>query len=761
MRRKNDRNRFTNTLVTRLLLTVGLGFVVSGLSPVLSPSPLAFAAFEKDLNDAPRKVEPQFKTPPKGSRLNVVTDKLTYDARTQIATAVGRVVITYGKYVLIATKVVYDKKNDRMRAVGSVHLREPGGNILQADIAQLENKFRDGFARHLRLLLTNDSTLTADYAKRRDGYLTVYQHVTYTRCKKCTLANGSPLWQIRSAEVTHNEKEGVIYHKDSTFQFLGADVFWLPEFSHPDPTVKRRTGFLVPEFGFSSTYGLGVGTPYFINLADNYDITLRPFFTTKQGPLARATWRHRLKNGQYSIDAAGIYQLNKKLDPPGNRRFRGFVRTKGDFKINRRWSYGWDATLFSDETFGRRYDIDKRVEVVNRAHLTGISGRNFFSAEALQFEGLLGSDANKTYPRTLPFLRYSLLFDKPIFGGQLGLDTNIYSLHRDTPFSIDPTSNQADDQTRAIIEAHWNRRLVSSSGAVVTPFARLRGDLYFNDKLPGSTKQNNVVARLLPTAGVDLRWPMVKSGDNGQQVITPVFQLITAPNESKTSKIGNEDAVSLNLDYSNIFLTNRFSGNDRFEGGTRANVGLMYSWMFNNGGFLRASAGQSYHLAGRNSFTKGSGLTGDYSDIVMALALQPNAYWNLSYQARIDDRTFKIRSHEASLKGNFGLVSGAVNYVNIAAAPAYGRPLRQEQIWGDASIALTDHWNLFGSARYDLRLNRSYSHLVGIGYNCDCFGFKVYYKDTNAGDRDAKGSRSIFMSVEFKTLGSAKVGSGF
>ncbi len=761
MKRKNGKTRFASTLPARLLMTVGIGFAVSSFSPFFGLSSPAFAAFEKDLNDAPRKVDPELKTPPKGSRLNVVTDKLTYDARTQIATATGRVVITYGKYVLIATKVVYDKKNDRMRAVGSVHLREPGGNIMQADVAQLQNKFRDGFARHLRLLLTNDATLTADYAKRRDGYLTVYQHVTYTRCKKCTLPNGGPLWQIRSAEVTHNEKEGVIYHKDSTFQFLGADVFWLPEFSHPDPTIKRRTGFLTPEIGFSSTYGFGIGVPYFINLADNYDLTLRPFLTSKQGPLARATWRHRLKGGEYSVDAAGIYQLNKKLTAPGNRRFRGFVRTKGDFKLNRRWSYGWDATLVSDETFGRRYDIDNRTEIVSRAHLTGVSGRNFFSAEALHFNGLLGTDANKTFPRALPYLRSNLLFDKPVFGGQLGLNTNVYSIHRDTPFSIDPTSNQADDQTRAIIEAHWNRRIVSDGGAVITPFARLRGDLYFNDKLPGSAKQDNVVARLLPTAGIDLRWPMVKSGENGQQVLTPVFQFITAPNESNTSEIGNEDAVSLNLDYSNIFLHNRFSGNDRFEGGTRVNIGMMYNWMFNNGGFLRASAGQSYHIAGRNSFTNGSGLSGDYSDIVMALALQPNANWNLSYQARIDDRSFAIRSHEASLKGKLGQVSGSVNYVNIAAAPAYGRPLRQEQIWGDAEISLTDRWSVFGSARYDLRLNRSYSHLVGVGYNCDCFGFKVYYKDTNSGDRDATGSRAIFMSFEFKTLGSAKVGSGF
>lgn len=751
MRRKRDIFFSIGLALARTVLAAGAVVVLCA-----GAAPTAFAARSKP----DEKIRPQLKTPPKGTRLFVTTDKLTYDARTKIAVATGRTIIHYGRYVLVARKVVYDKRHDRMRAVGSVHLREPGGNILQADIAQLQNRFRDGFARHLRLLLTNDASLTADYARRRDGYLTTYQHVTYTRCKFCRLPSGGPLWQIRSVKVTHDEKKKVIYHEDATFEFLGADVLWLPKFSHPDPTVKRRTGFLTPEFNYSNTYGLGIGTPYFINLAPNYDITLRPFFTTKQGPLARATWRHRLANGRYYVDAAGIYQLKKNITPPGNRRFRGLVHTGGEFNINKRWSYGWDGTLVSDDTFGRRYDVDERTEIVSRAYLTGINGRNFFSAEALHFRGLLSSDANKTFPYALPYLRYSVMLDKPVLGGELGFDTSAYSVHRDTPLSLHPTANQGDDQTRAIIEAHWKRRIVTDGGAVFTPFARLRGDIYVTDKLAGNPQNDKVTGRLLPTAGLDLRWPLVRGDENGQQILTPVFQLISAPNETKLATIGNEDAISLNLDHTNLFLHDRFTGKDRFEGGTRVNFGVMYNWLFNDGGFLRASLGQSYHLAGRNSFTTGSGLSGDYSDIVLALAYQPSANLQLSYQARLDDRSFTIKTQEVGLTGNYAGLTGSVNYVNVAAAPAYGRPFRQEQVWGDMEYMVSEHWSIFGGARYDLVANRALRHMAGIGYHCDCFDFKLYYKETNSKDRDANASRSILMSVEFKTLGGGTIGSG-
>ena len=84
--------------------------------------------------------------------MNVEATYLTYNSATKVATAEGRVVITYGPYVLVASEVTYDQDDDILRATGSIRMREPGGNILEADLLELQNKFRDGFAEHLRLL---------------------------------------------------------------------------------------------------------------------------------------------------------------------------------------------------------------------------------------------------------------------------------------------------------------------------------------------------------------------------------------------------------------------------------------------------------------------------------------------------------------------------------------------------------------------------------------------------------------------------------
>ncbi len=714
----------------------------------------------------PRPVRPQLKTPPRGTRVNVEANRLTFDSRRKFATATGQVYITYGDYVLVARKVTYDLRRDILRADGEVRLREPGGNILEADIAQLQNRFRDGFAEHLRLLLTNDATLTADYAKRTDGTITVYDRVAYTRCKDCVLSSGEPLWQLKSVQATHDEDEGVIYHRDATFEFAGIPMFWLPKLSHPDPTNKRHSGFLIPQFFYSSELGAGLEIPYFWDLAPNYDITFRPLITSKQGPLLRAEWRHRLATGTYNIDAAGIYQLNpSKITAPGDRDFRGYVRSQGDFRVNESWTWGWDATAVTDDTIGRRYKIDGRTEIASVAHLTGIHGRNYFTARAYHFQGLLFTDDDSTFPVMAPYIRHNYVFDRPVLGGEVGFNSSIYSIHRHTASSPFTTVNNGTDQTRVSTELTWRRQLINGMGQIITPFAGVRNDLYITDNVPdptapGGFRNDEVSNRVLPTVGVDMRWPFIRSGGLGQHIVTPVVQVVASTNERKSDRIGNEDAVTLNFDHTSLFLQDRFTGLDRVEGGTRVNAGILYNILLNNGGFIKFSLGESFHLAGRNSFGRGSGLDGDQSDIVGAVALQPFDNLRMTYQARLSEDDFHVHTHEAGLSFDYGRLSTAMNYVKLDAEPAFGRPGDQEQLWFQGAFGLGGGWSLFGGIRYDLELDQRIRNHVGLRFECDCFNFELYYKEDFTDDRDAEGDRAIMMSIELKTLGSTRFGSG-
>jgi LPS-assembly protein len=726
-------------------------FLTTMLSPVSSPS---FAA-SGDVRDD------KIKTPPKGTRVNVAANKITYDARTKIAVAIGKVVLVYGKYELVATRVSYDQRNDKMTAIGEVRLTEPGGNILEAERVELMNNFKDGFAEHLRLLLTNNATIIADYAVRQDGYLTVYDNVIYTACKECTVSNGGPLWRLKSREVTHNEREGNIYHRDATFEFGGRDIITLPYFSHADPTVKRRTGFLAPKFSYANVYGVGVETPYFWNLAPNYDLTFRPVFTTNQGVLGKAEWRHRLANGAYGVNVAGIYQLDTDQPSPGDTEFRGGARTIGTFSLNQYWNWGWDGTVVSDETFLDKYKIDSREEAENKLYVVGVRDRNYFLAQALNFQPLDEDEDEDFYPTAVPYVQHSYIFDQPMLGGEFGYSWNVYSLHRgDSIVGTDPDvdllgTNLGTDQTRGVANLTWQRQIINDMGQVITPFGNLRGDLYVVENLPddnGLTEDTETTTRFQPTAGVDARWPFLANTEGGQHILTPVTQVIASTDEVDEDKVGNEDAININFDASSLFLHDRFTGLDRYEGGTRVNAGLLYTFLSQNGGFLRVSFGESFHVAGENSFYEDSGLGGTSSDLVTAIAWQPWDAIRLSYQARFEEDFSDMHVQEAAVSLNFDRFSSSISYASLDVDPHVDRDEREEQVWASMAWNFTGGWSVYGGARFDLVKNKLLRDTVGIGYNCDCFNFRLFYEEDYA-DEDEKVDRSVLFSIDLKSLG--------
>ena len=174
----------------------------------------------------------------------------------------------------------------------------------------------------------------------------------------------------------------------------------------------------------------------------------------------------------------------------------------------------------------------------------------------------------------------------------------------------------------------------------------------------------------------------------GTQIVTPVVQFISASDEVERDRIGNEDAITLDFDATSLFLHDRFTGLDRFEGGTRVNAGMLYTLLFPQGGFLRASFGEGYHVAGANSFQKDSGLEGTELDFVSAVALQPFDNFRLTAQARFDEQTFDVHAMETGVNFDIDRLNAAVNYVNLEEEPIYGRDDARQQVWATADYAL-------------------------------------------------------------------------
>ncbi len=700
---------------------------------------------------APLKL-PKLKVPDTNQSLLLKSDNLAYDKKTGTATATGNVEIYFDKYTVLADRVTYSPNRDQLTASGNVVLTEPDGNVIYADSVRLSDKFREGDVQTLYTVFTNQARLAAESATREEGNTTVFTKVVYSACKACDKNKGRPLlWQIKASKVVHDKKEKTISYEDARLEFFGVPVIYVPKFSHADPTVKRKSGFLTPSYTFSDQFGNGIQVPYFWNIAPNLDVTFKPTITTKQGLLADVEFRQRLARGTYRIRPIGIYQLNPTNTSPGSRRLRGALITDGEFDLASNWKWGWDAELASDDTFLRRYNINTKNSLTSEIYLTGLNDRNYFDVRSYYFQGLRATDRASTTPYVLPALEYNYTFDQNVLGGEVELDTSFFNIER----------KSGADSTRLSTTLSWRRSFKTSPGIVITPFAQGRGDLYRTKNVATSGRNSDTFARIFPVAGVDVRMPWAKATASGQHVIEPIAQLIVRPNESKTSRVPNEDSQSFEFGTTNLFSIDKFPGVDRFEGGTRANVGVSYTYSDNaTGAWLRAVVGQSFQLGGKNSFGADTGLETKSSDYVGELYVQPTSSILMSARIRLDENDLSVKRNELGISGSFERVSGAVSYTKLAAAPAFGELAASQVINASAKVRLTKEWSVSGNVYYDFENGFRLRDGVGLSYENECLIMSLAYNETFTQDRDIRPEKSLFFQITLKTIGGAGVGSG-
>ena len=427
-----------------------LAFVIGS---TLLPAPL-FAQQAGNLMHFPlRPPQPPKKpAPPSNAPMLVQATEIRYDYTNNTVAAVGNVQIYYGGATIEADQVIYDQKTKRLRAQGNVRLTEPDGKITYGQTLDLSDDFRDGFVDSLRLETPDDTRFAAARADRAKGNYTVLQNSVYTACEPCKDdPKKPPLWQVQAARIIHDEGEKMLYFEDARVEFFGVPLAYVPFMSAPDPTVKRKSGFLFPDLVESSQLGYGIEPKYFWALAPNYDLTFGTLLTTKQGALVEGEWRHRLLNGSYAIKAAGIFQLDPGYfadrdgpNSPTASTFRGVIQTAGQFALNDKWVWGWTGFLATDNQFIYDYQIQQIAstfdpfqtgvvaEAVSQLYLSGTGERSYFDIRSMYYYGFSQQDNQAQIPIIHPVLDYSNVLAQPILGGEFSYKFNLTSLSRQT-----------------------------------------------------------------------------------------------------------------------------------------------------------------------------------------------------------------------------------------------------------------------------------------------------------------------------------------
>jgi len=705
--------------------------------------------------------EPPASENEKSDEVRFSADEMVHDRELDITTARGNVQVVNQDRILQADVIVYNRKQKFVTASGNITLLEPTGEVLFAEFMELSGDLRDGVIADLRAILKDGSLMAASGARRTDANLLNMRHAVYSPCKLCEDdPSSAPLWQVKAVKIIHDKQRQTIEYSDAWLEVAGIPVLYTPYFSHPDPSVKKKSGFITPSFGSSTSTGTFVTTPYYFNISANSDATLSPSFTADESVILGGEYRHKFQEGDF--EARASIKQNTPADErtyaaeKGIAGIRGHISAKGRFDYDETWRWGFDVNRQSDATYMSRFGFNSDntlPEITNalasNAYIEGFRERNYIHAEATGFQTTLTGQEENTIPVILPLVDFNHVSEPDAYGGNTTLDLNFLAL----------TRQEGADTRRLSVRSGWNLPYVAPKGDVYTLSAKMIGDFYNTSSLEvsGQESTSDFAYRLMPQVALDWRYPFVRGDGNVYQMFEPIAAVVISPYGGNSSDIPNEDSQNLEFDDTNLFSDNRFSGLDRVEGGPRINYGFKWGAFGKGGGSTSLLLGQSYRYKTDDKFAVGSGLEDNFSDIVGRVQASPGPMLNVFYRTRLNKDNLEARRNELD-------VSVGTPALRLNTRYAYfdrqedSEFAGREEISGSLSSQITDTWRSSLSATRDLAEGDFRSMKLNLTYEDECFLFSTTINRTFFQNQDLQPENSMIFRFLFKTLGEVSPG---
>jgi LPS-assembly protein len=670
--------------------------------------------------------------------VNLTADEMSFDRENGLVSAYGNVEITHGERTLTADRITYNQKTDIVQAAGNITILEPTGEILFADQITITGDLKDGLIHNIGVILADRSRLAAQGAKRSGAVVTELRQGVYSPCNLCADdPEAAPLWQIKAVRVIHDKRSKTIEYRDAWLEFYGIPVMYTPYFAHPDPSIQRKAGFLAPGFGGSSDLGFVTRLPYFYPIDDSSDVTATPALSESEGFQLTLDYRKRFKNGKLDAQVSGIN------DSEGD--FRGHVFSEGLWDINRTWRAGFDINRATDDTYLRRFGFDSPSVLESRVFAEGFRGRNYLAVNAYSFQDQRADADSIDSPFVLPLVEFSHVGEPDRFGGNFNVDASFLVVSRD---------DSGNDTRRISLRPSWNRRFSDPIGNLFGFSAGIWADAYHVDNVSrdNGTSFTGVTGRMYPYVSLDWRFPLISTLGKAHQTLEPIVNVVMSPNGGNPEEIPNEDSQEFEFDDTNLFGVNRFGGVDRVEGGTRVNYGVKWGLLGPTGRGLSLLVGQTYRFHTDDTFSEGSGLEDDLSDIVATARINPSEYFDLGYRTQFAKDGFSPRRHQVQLSAGVPLLRASTSYIFFEEPEDSEFSGREELTLGLAS-QFTREWRVNFQAVRDMAADEMRSLVSDLVFENECLVVTARLSRTFYEDRDLQPTDAFTINLLLKTLG--------
>ncbi|WP_201312785.1 LPS assembly protein LptD [Dyella sp. EPa41] len=668
----------------------------------------------------------------------------------------------------------YNDETTDYDARGNVRYQE-AGQLVSSDHMRGNQTASTAIADNVSYqMLTNRGNGLAQQGQMLDDQRSRYTQATYSTCDV-----GNHVWEIKGKDIRMDKETGEGVAHDATMSLYGVPFFYLPTFSFPIDD-RRKTGFLTPTIGNSSRSGFTVSTPYYLNLAPNYDATLDPRIYTSRGVMLAGEFRYLVPGslGQLNFE----YLPNDRGDPtPGSTE-----DTKGDdrwlLKYNDvshlygPWSLNASINRASDRNYLRDFGNDLYTSAIGTlTSSTYINGGGMWGSA--YWNAQIGADYYQNVDPSLP-------------------DSVVqYKRWPRAAFNVDyPINRWLDVGANTEAVAFRKENVVEGNRLDLYPYigADFRGAAWFvkpkiayrytGYDLQGNYEEygyqgrlgpnvsspftSNSPSRSLPIVSVDSGLVFDRStslfGTNYTQTLEPRLYYLYVPYRNQDN-IPLFDTNLMSFDTWQLFTTNTYSGADRQMNANNLSAAVTSRLLDDNGverlsatfGQIRYFNQQRVQLPnGQNTVTPATDWSG--SDYVVELNTQLSDDWRLTSQYQWNPNTSLTDLGALTLQKRIK-VDGIINFsYRYRRQPGSEAPLLEQY---DASVVypISDRWRLLGHWTYSVLDKKTVEALAGVEYDSCCVAVRLigrhYVNTYNYITTTGAANNAIMLEVEFKGMG--------
>ena len=556
---------------------------------------------------------------------------------------------------------------------------------------------------------------------------TIVKKGIFTSCKK---NDDCPPWSLQSSEIKHDKVKKTINYKNAWLKIYDKPIIYFPKFFHPDPTVERQSGFLMPSLVNSSTIGNSLRIPYFAAISENKDLTITPRFYTKGDFMIQNEFRQVEKNYQNIVDfsfknmkggSKSHFFSNSLINFEDSNLEINFETTSHDtylktdnIKTQRNFSPAMMNNYFNFDMSKENLDIEIEFKAYEDLSLTNSSDK---------FEYVYPNfSINKTLSTQFDYLGN---FDYQVSGFQRKYETNKTEqlIVNDFIFSSNPVFSKFGFKSNYAVNLKNSNKHGKNS----------------------STYKDKETSNLFSLIDLNTSIPLVKETDNYIKEFTPKLSLFLSPNKSD-----NITTLDRKINNTNIFSTNRLGLRESLEGGQSLTLGTEYNLNKRDGSnIFQIDLAQIYRANDENNLPTKTTMNNKVSNLFGDVKLNANQYLDFEYNFALDDN-FKTLNYNM-IKSTFSINNFVTSFEFLEENNTMGST---SYLSNETSLALDNNSKILFRERRNKETDLKEFYNIIYQYENDCLVASLEYNKDYYTDRDLKPNEELFFSLTIIPFGS-------